>query len=84
MVHPVALRSFTSRVSSIGTSFLDLRAFAMLTYIDTTPYISGPPTKGVTELYAIARVPPAGRLLEVVYKKLARDKIKLITAYWLD
>ena len=35
-------------------------------------------------LNAICRVPPSGRILKVVYRKLAKDKTKIITAFWLD
>lgn len=35
-------------------------------------------------LNAICRVPPSGRLLKVVYKRLSKDRIKVITAFWLD
>ena len=34
-------------------------------------------------LNAIARIPPSGRILKVVYKKV-KNKIKIITAFWLD
>ena len=34
-------------------------------------------------LNAVCRVPPSGRILKVVYKK-DEDKIKIITAFWLD
>jgi len=34
-------------------------------------------------LNAISRIPPSGRILKVVYKKL-NTKIFIITAYWLD
>jgi len=34
-------------------------------------------------LNAIARVPPSGRILKVVYKKL-NAKVFIITAYWLS
>jgi len=34
-------------------------------------------------LNAITRIPPSGRILKVVYKK-SKDKIKIITAFWLD
>ncbi len=36
---------------------------------------------------AIARIPPSGRILKVVYKDEHRQKskvIKIITSYWLD
>jgi len=33
---------------------------------------------------AICRIPPSGRLLKVVYKRLSKDKIKVITVFWLD
>lgn len=32
---------------------------------------------------AIARIPPSGRTLKVVYKK-AQQKVFIVTAYWLD
>jgi len=32
---------------------------------------------------AICRVPPSGRILKVIYKK-TENKIKIITAFWLD
>ncbi len=32
---------------------------------------------------AITKVPPSGRIVKVVYKKL-ENKIKIITAFWLD
>jgi len=35
-------------------------------------------------LNAIARIPPSGRILKVVYKKVKSNKIKIISAYWLD
>lgn len=35
-------------------------------------------------LNAICRIPPSGRLLKVVYRRLGKDKIKVITAFWLD
>lgn len=35
-------------------------------------------------LNVICRVPPSGRILKVVYRKLARGKVKIITAFWLD
>ena len=35
-------------------------------------------------LNAISRVHPMGRILKVVYKKIGKDKIKIITAFWLD
>ena len=38
----------------------------------------------VDALNAIARMPPNGRLLKVVYKRLNANKIKIITAFWLD
>lgn len=34
-------------------------------------------------LNAISRIPPSGRILKVIYKK-TREKIFIITAYWLD
>ena len=33
---------------------------------------------------AICRVPPSGRLLKVVYKRIGKDKIKIITSFWID
>lgn len=35
-------------------------------------------------LNVICRVPPIGRILKVVYKKIGKNKIKIITAFWLD
>ena len=35
-------------------------------------------------LNAICRVPPMGRILKVVYKIIGKDKIKIITAFWID
>jgi len=35
-------------------------------------------------LNAICRIPPSGRILKVVYKKLSKDIINVITAFWLD
>ncbi|MFH1591879.1 MAG: hypothetical protein ABIB47_00735 [Candidatus Woesearchaeota archaeon] len=32
---------------------------------------------------AIARIPPAGRILKVAYKRKGKT-IKIVTAYWLD
>ncbi len=32
---------------------------------------------------AISRIPPSGRILKIVYKKL-KGKIFIVTAYWLD
>jgi len=34
-------------------------------------------------LNAICRVPPSGRILKIVYKQ-EENKIKIITAFWLD
>jgi len=34
-------------------------------------------------LNAISRIPPSGRILKVVYKK-SKNKVKIITAFWLD
>jgi len=31
----------------------------------------------------ISRIPPSGRILKVVYKKL-KEKVFIVTAYWLD
>ena len=33
---------------------------------------------------AICRIPPSGRILKVVYKRIGKNKYKIITAYWLD
>lgn len=36
---------------------------------------------------AIARVPPSGRILKVVYRETHKEEsktIKILTAYWLD
>ena len=38
----------------------------------------------IDALNAISRVPANGRLLKVVYKRLGINKIKVITAFWLD
>jgi len=35
-------------------------------------------------LNAICRVPPMGRILKVVYKRVGKGTIKIITAFWLD
>ncbi|MCX6815164.1 MAG: hypothetical protein NTY20_05955 [Candidatus Aenigmarchaeota archaeon] len=35
-------------------------------------------------LNAICRVPPSGRILKVVYRKVSGNKVKIITAFWLD
>ena len=35
-------------------------------------------------LNALYRIPSSGRLLKVVYKRLSKDKIFIITALWLD
>ena len=32
---------------------------------------------------AIARVPPSGRIVKVVYKIIGKNKIRIITAFWL-
>lgn len=32
----------------------------------------------------ICRVPPMGRILKVVYKRIGKTQIKVITAFWLD
>jgi len=32
---------------------------------------------------AVCRVPPSGRILKVVYKRIGK-KYKIITAFWLD
>ena len=33
---------------------------------------------------AVCRVPSSGRILKVVYKKIGKETIKIITAFWLD
>ena len=33
---------------------------------------------------AVCRVPPMGRILKVVYRRIGKDRIKIITAFWLD
>lgn len=33
---------------------------------------------------AIARIPPSGRLLKVVYREKGKDIKIIVTAYWLD
>ncbi len=33
---------------------------------------------------AICRVPPIGRILKVIYKRIGKNKVKIITAFWLD
>jgi hypothetical protein len=33
---------------------------------------------------AICKVPPSGRTLKVVWRRLKSQEIKVITAYWLD
>ncbi len=33
---------------------------------------------------AVCRVPPTGRILKVVYKRIGKDRMKIITAFWLD
>ena len=33
---------------------------------------------------AICRIPPMGRKLKVIYKKIAYENIKVITAFWID
>jgi len=38
----------------------------------------------IDALNAITRVPPKGRLLKVIYKRLENNRIKVITAFWLD
>ncbi len=35
-------------------------------------------------LNAICRVPPSGRILKVVYRRLNKNRVKIITAFWLD
>jgi hypothetical protein len=35
-------------------------------------------------LNVVCRVPPSGRILKVVYKRIGNQKIKIITAFWLD
>lgn len=33
---------------------------------------------------AICRIPPSGRILKVVYKRIGKSEYKIITSYWLD
>lgn len=33
---------------------------------------------------AVCRIPPSGKILKVVYKRIGKDKYKIITAFWLD
>ncbi len=33
---------------------------------------------------AIARIPPSGRLLKVSYRKISENKVKIITAFWIN
>jgi len=33
---------------------------------------------------AICRIPPSGRILKVIYRRLGKGLYKIITAYWLD
>ena len=33
---------------------------------------------------AISRVPPIGRILKVIYKRINKEQIKIITAFWID
>ena len=33
---------------------------------------------------AICRIPPSGRILKVVYKKIGKNRYRIITTYWLD
>lgn len=33
---------------------------------------------------AIARIPPSGRILKVVYREEGKNIKRIITAYWLD
>ncbi len=35
-------------------------------------------------LNAIAKIPPSGRTLKVIYKRVKNDNIRLISAFWLD
>ena len=35
-------------------------------------------------LNAICRISPSGRLLKVIYKRISKDKVKIISAFWLD
>ncbi len=35
-------------------------------------------------LNAVSRVPPTGKILKVVYKRISIGKVKIITAFWLD
>jgi len=32
----------------------------------------------------ICPIPPSGRKLKVVYRRIGKDKVKIITAYWLE
>lgn len=33
---------------------------------------------------AIGKIPPMGRTLKVIYRKIDKDYIRIITAYWID
>lgn len=33
---------------------------------------------------AVCKIPPSGRTLKVVWRRLKTQEIKVITAYWLD
>ncbi len=33
---------------------------------------------------AICRIPPSGRILKLVYKKIGKNKYRIITAYWIS
>ncbi|MBI4177336.1 MAG: hypothetical protein HY516_03120 [Candidatus Aenigmarchaeota archaeon] len=35
-------------------------------------------------LNVISKVPPTGKILKVVYKRISIGKVKIITAFWLD
>lgn len=35
-------------------------------------------------LNALHRIPSSGRLLKVAYKRLSKDRVKIITAMWPD
>jgi len=32
----------------------------------------------------VCRIPPSGRILKVVYRRIGKNKYRIITAYWLD
>jgi len=33
---------------------------------------------------AVCRVPQLGKMLKVIYRRIGKNKIKVITAFWLD